>query len=338
MSDDFELGVFLPTVTRGYVPSHAAPAFEPTWPAVLDIARRCEDAGFDSALVMSKFRGPHGTSDYWNDSLESFTLTGALLAATARMRVYATAGIPAFAPGIVAKMGATLAAIGPGRFGLNLVTGWNPQEYEQFGIWPGDEFFAERYAVAAEYVTVLRELWQTGRSSFQGRYFTMSDAECTPAPGRLPIVTAGTSAAGLAFAAEYADASFGMGGAAGGLPRSYRLVMVVIADTDAEAHERVTRYNAATDREAMTSRRVQAGRNPEAGTGTGTATRALSTAEALPAGNAWIGSPATVAARLDEARQDPDVDGVMLQFDDWSGGLDRFVADVLDPARLFRRA
>lgn len=329
---EFELGVFLPTVTRGYVPSHAAPAFEPTWLAVLDIARRCEAAGFDSALVMSKFRGPHGTSDYWNDSLESFTLTGALLATTERMRVYATAGIPAFAPGVVAKMGATLNAIAPGRFGLNVVTGWNPQEYEQYGIWPGDDFFAERYAVAAEYVTILRELWQTGQSSFRGRFFAMDDAECTPMPGRLPIVTAGTSAAGLAFAAEHADVSFGMTG------RGYRLVMVVIADTDAEAHERVARYNAATDHDAMASRRSQAGRNPEAGTGTGTATRALTTTEALPTATAWIGSPATIAARLAAARAAPDVAGVMLQFDDWNTGLDRFAAEVLAPNGLFRRA
>ncbi|NQX10969.1 LLM class flavin-dependent oxidoreductase [Microbacteriaceae bacterium VKM Ac-2855] len=332
MSDGFELGVFLPTVTRGYVPSHAAPTFEPTWPAVLDIARRCEAAGFDSALVMSKFRGPHGASDYWNDSLESFTLSGALLAATERMRVYATAGVPAFAPGIVAKMGATLAAIGPGRFGLNIVTGWNPQEYEQYGIWPGDDFFAERYAVAAEYVTILRELWQTGRSTFAGRYFSTIDAECTPAPGRLPIVTAGTSAAGIAFAAEHADSSFGMNGP------GHRLVMVVIADTDEEAYERVARYNVATDHDAMASRHAQAARNPEAGGGTGTATRALLNSDALPAGNAWIGSPATIAECLRQARHDPEVTGVMLQFDDWNEGLDRFAAEILAPSELFRRA
>jgi hypothetical protein len=61
-----------------------------------------------------------------------------------------------------------------GRFGVNLVTGWQKPEYEQMGLWPGDEYFSKRYDYLTEYVTVLRDLWGTGRSDFKGDYFTMN--------------------------------------------------------------------------------------------------------------------------------------------------------------------
>ena len=41
------------------------------------------------------------------------------------------------------------------------------------GLWPGEEHFAKRYDYSTEYVTILRQLWETGTSNFKGQYFQM---------------------------------------------------------------------------------------------------------------------------------------------------------------------
>src|SRR5690606_16977479 len=97
--------------------------------------------------------------------------------------------------------------------GVNIVSGWQKAEYETMGLWPGDEVhFARRYDYSAEYVRVMKELWETGQSDFKGDFFTMDDCRLLPLPSRsIPVVSAGQSPAGMAFAAEYADFNFTLG-------------------------------------------------------------------------------------------------------------------------------
>ena len=42
----------------------------------------------------------------------------------------------------------TIDSISHGRFGVNLVTGWQKAEYDQMGMWPGDEHYKHRYETA----------------------------------------------------------------------------------------------------------------------------------------------------------------------------------------------
>jgi pyrimidine oxygenase len=39
------------------------------------------------------------------------------------------------------------------------------------GIWPGTEHYRRRYDYCAEYVSIMRELWETGRSDLKGDFF-----------------------------------------------------------------------------------------------------------------------------------------------------------------------
>ena len=52
----------------------------------------------------------------------------------------------------------TIDSISHGRFGVNLVTGWQKAEYDQMGLWPGEQHYTDRYNYLAEYAQVLREL------------------------------------------------------------------------------------------------------------------------------------------------------------------------------------
>lgn len=75
-----------------------------------------------------------------------------LAAVTSRIQIYATAATLTLPPAIVARMASTIDSISGGRFGVNLVTGWQKPEYEQMGMWPGDDYFASRYDYLTEYV------------------------------------------------------------------------------------------------------------------------------------------------------------------------------------------
>ena len=100
-------------------------------------------------------------------------------------------------------MAMTIDSISHGRFGVNLVTGWQKAEYDQMGLWPGDDHYKYRYDLLTEYATIMQELWGTGRSDLKGKHYTMNDCRLGPLPSRqIPLVCAGTSDAGIDFAVQ----------------------------------------------------------------------------------------------------------------------------------------
>lgn len=335
-------GIFLPTASNGYVPSTLVADADPTFAEQLALTRRAEEFGLDFVLAMAKFRGPGGDTYYWEAALEALTTSAGLLAATARIQVVGSVGILSVHPAVAARMAATCDSIGPGRFGLNVVTGWNPLEYSQMGLWPGDAYFGYRYEYAREYVTVLRELWASGSSDFVGEHFALDDCHALPTPRNpVPVVCAGSSAEGRRFAAECGDVNFTSITGADAAVRDLRgraerqgrrveanvLLMVVLADTDEEAWERVRRLNAHTDVRALAGKRASAARDTVS-TG-GTVQRQRDAVAAIDEATVFAGSARTVAARLREFTASGLVDGVSLQFDDFSDGLERFGRDVL---------
>ena len=121
---------------------------------------------------MIKLRGFGGKTEFWEHNLESFTLMAGLAAVTEQdqdLRHRPTLVIP---PAIVRADGNTIDSISHGRFGLNLITGWQRPEYSQMGLWPGDEHFRNRYKMLGRIRPILRELWETGVVRLQGQVLT----------------------------------------------------------------------------------------------------------------------------------------------------------------------
>ncbi len=132
-----------------------------------------------------------------------------LASVTNRIQLFATCAVLTMPPPIAARMATTIDSISHGRFGVNIISGWQRREYAQMGIWPGAEHYRRRYDYCAEYVTVMKELWETGRSDFKGDFFQMDDCRCLPMPSaKIPIISAGQSDAGTRYAARYADYYF----------------------------------------------------------------------------------------------------------------------------------
>src|SRR5476649_538489 len=150
-----EIGVFIPIGNNGWLISSTSPQYTPSFDLNREIVLRAERYGFDFALSMIKLRGFGGKSRHWDDNLESFTLMAGLASITTRIELYATVAVLTMPPPLTARMAMTIDSISNGRFGVNLVTGWQKAEYDQMGLWPGDDHYKHRYELLTEYATVI---------------------------------------------------------------------------------------------------------------------------------------------------------------------------------------
>src|SRR6201994_1757270 len=135
-----DIGVFIPIGNNGWLISTSSPQYMPTFELNREIVQKAERYGLDFALSMIKLRGFGGVSEFWDHNLESFPLMAGLAAVTERISLYASVAVLTIPPAIVARMAATIDSIAPGRFGVNIVSGWAEAEYSQMGMWPGQDY------------------------------------------------------------------------------------------------------------------------------------------------------------------------------------------------------
>jgi alkanesulfonate monooxygenase SsuD/methylene tetrahydromethanopterin reductase-like flavin-dependent oxidoreductase (luciferase family) len=181
-----------------------------SWPDCVRLAQLADRAGIEFMLPIGRWKGYGGETDYQGATLETVTWACGLLAKTERLTVFGTVHAPLFLPLIAAKEFVTADHIGAGRFGLNLVCGWNEGEFEMFGATLRDH--EERYAYAQEWLDVVKLAWSPQEDfDFAGHYFTLKNVRAKPKPydGTRPLImNAGASPTGQAFAIRNCDALF----------------------------------------------------------------------------------------------------------------------------------
>lgn len=345
-----KFGVFLPNGSNGYIVSKAVEPYLPTYEHNLAITKEAEKQGLDFVLSMMKFRGFGGETGYWDACLETFTLMAGLAAATNKIGLVPSVTLLTQHPAYVARMMATLDDISGGRCALNIVTGWNKPEYTQMGLWRGDEYYDKRYELAADYVTILKDLWANGRTTHKSDYFDLEDCSCLPMPKHeIEIVSAGQSPKGVEFVAAQANQNFVMaqqeklktiseslkakGKANGRTVGTYALFGLITADTDEAAQAEGQRIIDQADEGAIAN--IVSSASLDTNTD-GTAERlkaALSVS--LEDGNlAFMGFPVicgshdTVAKKIDAIASDTGIDGMLFSWADFVGGLTDFGENI----------
>jgi F420-dependent oxidoreductase-like protein len=154
-----------------------------TWPGVLDLWRRLEAAGWDTACVTDHFMP--NTKDRDGAVLECWSTLSALAALIPRMQLGTIVlGNTYRHPAVVAKMAAQVDIISGGRLLLGLGAAWQRNEHEAYGI----PFYTtrERLDRLNEACEVIRSLWTAERTTFNGRYYQVSDAPLSPKPVQKP--------------------------------------------------------------------------------------------------------------------------------------------------------
>jgi alkanesulfonate monooxygenase SsuD/methylene tetrahydromethanopterin reductase-like flavin-dependent oxidoreductase (luciferase family) len=206
----FKIGVFGANCSSGRSATTVPERWSASWPDCLALARMAEEAGIDFMLPIGRWKGYGGDTDFHGETLETLTWAAGLLASTKRITVFGTVHAPLFNPIIAAKEIVTVDHIGEGRFGLNLVVGWNEGEFEMFGV--NQREHDARYAFAQEWLDAVKQAWSVeGDFDIAGEFLKLKGVRAYPKPyggARPMIMNAGSSAVGQAFALRNCDAFF----------------------------------------------------------------------------------------------------------------------------------
>jgi len=202
----FKLGLFGINCSGGCSLSSAPEAWQANWPEMVQVAQMGDEAGIEFLLPIARWRGL-GKSWIWEKSFETFTQAAALGALTKRIGVFVTAHVPLVAPVVAAKAISTIDHVTNGRAGLNIVCGWNADEFKMHGAsLDGDR----RYDQGLEWYNVFMKLLSGAEFNWNGEFYKFENLVTNPLPvqKRPPVMSAGSSSSGQEFAAEAADIMF----------------------------------------------------------------------------------------------------------------------------------
>ena len=209
-SNRLKIGLFGANCSSGRVVTMCPERWSGDWPDNLRLAHLADDAGIDFLLPLGRWKGYGGQTDYEGESFETLTWASGLLASTKRITVFGTVHAPLFNPILAAKQMVTADRIGSGRFGLNIVVGWNEDEFDMFNVKQREH--EARYEYAQEWLDAVRRIWSDeSEFNFTGRYLDLKGVKGKPRPynGLNPLtMNAGASATGQAFAIRNCDAFF----------------------------------------------------------------------------------------------------------------------------------
>jgi probable F420-dependent oxidoreductase len=157
-----------------------------------DLARACEDRGFESLFVPEhthiptsrKTPWPGGAplpEDYWH-TFDPFVSLMAAAAVTKRLKVGTGICLVIERDTIVlAKEVASLDALSNGRFLFGIGAGWNREEMENHGT-----AYETRFSKLREQVLAMKEIWTRDEPEFHGKYVSFDPIWSWPKPAQQP--------------------------------------------------------------------------------------------------------------------------------------------------------
>ena len=168
--------------------------------------RIADEAGFDHLWAFDHFAPIF--SDVEGDVFEGMTLLAAMAEATSRVRIgLMVTGTTYRHPGVLAKMATTIDHLSGGRLEFGIGASGAEVEHTMLGIPFGPP--AERGRRLGEALTVCRKLWTEERTSFDGRFYELTDAVANPKPLQKPYPPIWIGGSGeqltLRVVAEHAD-------------------------------------------------------------------------------------------------------------------------------------
>jgi alkanesulfonate monooxygenase SsuD/methylene tetrahydromethanopterin reductase-like flavin-dependent oxidoreductase (luciferase family) len=183
--------------------------FKATWDANLRLAQKADKLGLEAFVSAAHWKAFGGDGHYSGDLWETFTWAGAVSAVTEQIGVISTLHVTLIPPIFVAKAEATVDLISNGRAGMNLVCGWYPAEQALFGR-KLDEH-TDRYDFADEWLHLFDRLWSETKSfDFDGKFIQVKGALSQPrgVQPRPVLLNAGGSPRGQEFASKNVDVAF----------------------------------------------------------------------------------------------------------------------------------
>src|SRR6187431_1229883 len=195
-NNKLKIGLFGSNCSSGRAVTQVPERWTGNWEDNLALARMADAAGIEFILPVGRWKGYGGDTDYMGTTLETITWATGLLSHTKRL--------------IAAKQFVTADQVSEGRFGLNIVVGWNEDEFQMFGVSQRDH--EARYDYAQEWLDAVKMAWgPQDDCEYDGQFIKLKKVRAKPKPygGSRPLImNAGASPTGRAFAIRNCDAFF----------------------------------------------------------------------------------------------------------------------------------
>ena len=149
-----KIGFFGPNCSSGIAATKVPERWSGSWEDNVRLATMLDAAGIEFLLPVARWKGWGGETSFEQHTFETITWSCGLLAVTKNITVFGTVHAPFVHPVFAAKQFVTADHIGRGRFGLNLVCGWNHDEFGMFGL--NRHAQSQRYRAAASGSTLSR--------------------------------------------------------------------------------------------------------------------------------------------------------------------------------------
>lgn len=205
----YKLGLFGVNCAGGVTLSSAPDRWRAEWDDIASVYRLADEAGIEFLLPIAKWHGLGGAADTWGRSYETFTHSAAAGALTKHIGVFVTAHVPIVTPAFAAKAIVTIDHVTHGRAGLNIVCGWNPDEFGLHGVSIDGE---RRYDQGTEWFRIYAKMLEGGAPfDFKGEFYDLVNVVTNPLPvqkPRPPVMSAAASGPGRDFSAMAANIHF----------------------------------------------------------------------------------------------------------------------------------
>ncbi len=183
----------------------AWPGSATKWEDLLGLCEHIERTGWDGLWVADHFMP--NQEDTSGPVQEVWTLLAAIAARVPRVRLGTlVVGNTYRHPPVLAKQAAQVDIISGGRLILGIGGAWQQNEHEAYGI--DFHTVGNRLRRLEEAVQIIRSLFDNEQTTFQGRYYQVTDAPLAPKPvqSHLPIlIGGGGEKVTMRIAAQYAD-------------------------------------------------------------------------------------------------------------------------------------
>lgn len=155
----------------------------PEFNAIRSIAATCDQLGFDSIWLPDHFFSYPVPSTL--PFFECWTTLAALSSVVKNVKLGTLCTCSSYRhPSVLAKMAATLDVLTNGRLEFCIGAGWYKAEYKAYGLdYPNSP---KRISQLKESVQIIKKMWTEENPTFEGNYYHIYNAICSPQPLQKP--------------------------------------------------------------------------------------------------------------------------------------------------------